>query len=236
MQGKQRLKGESILESTFVTVPAYNESTVIADVVRALRQLPVTVVVIDDGSSDGTAAAAMSSGAVVVSHPLNRGQGAAIQTGLEYCLGRGAKVIATFDADGQHSVLDVARLVEPIALDRVDVVLGSRFLGSARGIPFTRKALLKIGVYFTRVFSNASITDVHNGLRAFSATAASEIKLTQDRMAHASQIIDQIVAAGLRFEEIPVEIRYTEYSKRKGQRATDAIRVAFEYLVGRVAR
>lgn len=228
--------GESIPEATFVAVPAYNEASVIAEVVRALRHLPVTVVVIDDGSSDGTAAAAVSSGAAVVSHRLNRGQGAAIQTGLEYCLGRGAQVIATFDADGQHSVHDVARLIEPIALGRADVVLGSRFLGDAKGIPFTRKVLLKLGVYFTRVFSSARITDVHNGLRVFSATAAAQIELTQDRMAHASQIIDQIVAGGLRFEEVPVQITYTEYSKRKGQRATDAIRVAFEYLVGRLAR
>jgi len=222
--------------STFIVVPAYNEGSVIGEVIRELRRLPATVVVIDDGSSDQTGAVARNAGAVVVTHPLNRGQGAALQTGLDYCLRRGAEVIATFDADGQHSVEDVPRLVEPILRGEVDVVLGSRFLGTAENISFLRKVILKIGVHFTRVMSGARLTDAHNGIRAFSASAASRIRLTQDRMAHASQIIDQIVAAELRFKEMPVSVRYTDYSKGKGQKSVGAVRVAVDYLMGRVAR
>ncbi len=227
---------ELMSPSTFVVVPAYNEQSMIGEVIRGLRRLSATVVVVDDGSSDKTGKVARNAGAVVVTHPLNRGQGAALQTGLDYCLRRGAEVIATFDADGQHSVEDVPGLVQPILRGEADVVLGSRFLGTAENISVPRKVILKIGVHFTRVMSGARLTDAHNGIRAFSASAASRIRLTQDRMAHASQIIDQIVAAELRFKEVPVSIRYTDYSKGKGQRSTGAVRVAVDYLMGRVAR
>ncbi len=227
---------ETFPAGTFVIVPAFNEQEVIEGVVRDLLRFSVLVVVIDDGSTDDTAKVARDAGAVVVSHLLNRGQGAAIQTGLEFCLSDGAQIIVTFDADGQHRAEDVARLVEPIVQGRADVVLGSRFLGSAESITLVRKVVLKIGVYLTRLLSGTRLTDVHNGVRAFSASAASRIRLTQDRMAHASQIIDQIVAERLRFQEIPVEIRYTEYSTGKGQGTGGAVRVAFDYLLGRVAK
>lgn len=222
--------------STHVIVPAYNEQDAIGEVVRELRDLSVIVLVVDDGSSDKTGAAAHDAGAAVVTHPLNRGQGAAIQTGIDYCLGRGAEVIVTFDADGQHSVDDVPSLVQPILRGEADVVLGSRFLGTAKDISLLRKTVLKFGVHFTRIMSGARLTDAHNGLRAFSTKAAACIRLTQDRMAHASQIIDQIVAAELRFMEVPVNIRYTDYSRGKGQGSAGALKIAVDYLMGRVAR
>ena len=223
-------------DGVFVIVPAYDERDAIGDVVRALRRLPVRVVVVDDGSNDGTDDAARAAGASVVRHPLNRGQGAAIQTGFDVCLAAAAEVLVTFDADGQHSVDDIPRLVAPIAEGRLDVVLGSRFLGTTEGITALRKTTLKMGVVFTRLFSGARLTDAHNGIRAFSAAAAGRIRLTQDRMAHASQIIDQIVGAELRFEEVPVSVRYTDYSRAKGQRSRRAVRIAFDYLLGRFAK
>lgn len=222
--------------SVFVVVPAYNEQTVIGKVIGELRRLSATVVVIDDGSDDETGSVARKAGAIVVAHSLNRGQGAALQTGLDYCMRRGAEVIATFDADGQHSVEDVPSLVLPILRGEADVVLGSRFLGTAVDISFLRKVILKIGVQFTRLLSGARLTDTHNGIRAFSASAAACIHLTQDRMAHASQIIDQIIAAELDVMEMPVSIQYTDYSRSKGQRSAGAVRVAVDYLMGRVAR
>lgn len=222
--------------TTFIVIPAYNEQQVIADVVKDVGRLAATVVVVDDASRDETASAARREGAVVLSHLLNRGQGAAIQTGFEYSLRKGAEIIVTFDADGQHTAADVPHLMRPIQQGDVDVVLGSRFMGTAVDISPARSMLLKVGVLLTRAFSGANVSDVHNGLRAFSAKAASRIALTQDRMAHASQILDQIVSAGLRYQEIPVQIKYTEYSRRKGQRTTAALRIAFDYFLGRVTK
>ncbi len=220
----------------FVVIPGYNEASVIAGVVRDVVALGVSVVVVDDASSDDTAGQAARAGAITIRHALNRGQGASLQTGLELSLRQGARAIVTFDADGQHRSKDILALLEPILIGEYDVTLGSRFLGSADDIPATRQILLKAGVAFTRIFSRAEVTDVHNGLRAFSRRAAQTIRIRQDRMAHASEILDQVVDSGLPYVEVPVHVRYTEYSRAKGQRTSSVLRVVLDYFLGGVAR
>lgn len=217
-----------------VVLPAFNEGRVIGEVVRGLRAVHPDVVVIDDGSGDDTAARAREAGAAVARHAVNRGQGAALQTGLELALGRGADVVVTFDSDGQHRVEDVAALVAPIVAGRADVALGTRFAGSGSAVPPARRVLLRVATAFTRLVSRADVTDAHNGLRAFSREAASRIEITMDRMAHASELIDQIRRRGLRFVEVPVTVRYTEYSRFKGQHGAGAFRILLDYLVGRL--
>jgi glycosyltransferase involved in cell wall biosynthesis len=217
-------------------IPAFNEAAVIGDVVQELRERGLAVVVVDDGSADATAVEARKAGATALRHALNRGQGAALQTGIDYCLARGARVLVTFDADGQHASEDIPRLVRPVLDGTVDVVLGSRFLGTTENMPARRRALLKAAVLFTRLYSRARITDVHNGLRVFSWQAASRIRITQDRMAHASELIDQIVGSGLSYQEVPVHVRYTEYSRAKGQRTSGAFKILVDYLLGDLAR
>lgn len=224
---------DDFLSSVFVVVPAYNEGSTIGQVVRELRATIRNVVVVDDGSTDETGSAAEAGGAIVVRHALNRGQGAALQTGLDFSLQRGAQYIVTFDSDGQHSAGDVPALLAPLFANTADVSLGSRFLGSAIDMPFRRKMLLRCAVMFTRVSSGLRVTDTHNGLRAFTRAVAERINLRMDRMAHASEILDQIQRSGVRYLEVPVSIRYTEYSKRKGQRSLSAIRVLLDYLFGR---
>src|SRR5436190_10198979 len=152
----------------FVVVPAFNEGEAIGAVLDELRPYDVRVVVVDDCSTDATADAARKGGAVVLRHAINRGQGAAIQTGIAYALRRGAEVIVTFDSDGQHDAGDLAALVAPIRDGRADVVLGSRFLEPRSAVPPTRRALLKLAILFTRATSGLRVTDAHNGLRAFS--------------------------------------------------------------------
>lgn len=220
----------------FVVLPAFNEAAVIADVVQELRTQRLNVVVVDDGSADATAAEARRAGAIALRHALNRGQGAALQTGIDYCLGREARVVVTFDADGQHASEDIPRLVQPVLEGTVDVVLGSRFLGTTENMPGIRRLLLKAAVVFTRLYSRARVTDVHNGLRVFSRMAASRIRITQDRMAHASELIDQVVGSGLRYREMPVHVRYTEYSRAKGQRTSGALKILADYLLGDLTR
>ena len=221
----------------FVIVPAYNESVVLGSVIADLRRYCDRVVVVDDCSRDTTADVAAAAGAVVLRHAINRGQGAAIQTGLEYALRNGARIIVTFDADGQHLADDLPALLAPVETGRADFALGSRFLeATGSNVPPLRKLTLKMAIVFTRLTSGLSVTDAHNGLRAFSRRGAEAIHIQLDRMAHASEIMDQIRASGLRYTEVPVRVRYTEYTRRKGQRGVHAIRVAFDYLLGRWVR
>ena len=220
----------------WVVIPAFNEGAAIGSVIAGLRAYASNIVVVDDGSIDGTAAAAHEAGAIVLRHVINRGQGAALQTGIEYVLRRGASAIVTFDSDGQHSPADVPTLLAPLRDGRADVVLGSRFLGSTESMPRLRRIVLHLAVLFTRMVSGLRVTDAHNGLRGFSRRAASMVHIQLDRMAHASELMDQIRRSGLVYTEVPVHVRYTEYSRQKGQRGVHAVRIAFDYFIGKFVR
>jgi glycosyltransferase involved in cell wall biosynthesis len=226
----------TVNDDTFVVLPAYNESRKIREVVAGVVAMYPNVVVVDDGSSDETAAEARAGGAVSLRHVVNRGQGASLQTGIDFALRRGARFIVTFDSDGQHEPADIAALLAPLREGRADVTLGSRFRGTTDAMPRGRRLLLRAAVIFTRVMSRAQVTDTHNGLRAFTREAAARLDIRLDRMAHASEILDQIVRGGWRYEEVPVHIRYTGYSLQKGQSAFGAARVLMDYLWGKWLR
>ena len=217
-----------------VIVPAYNESRPIAEVVAQLRPFCTRCIVVDDGSTDDTSARARGAGGIVLRHPVNRGQGAATLTGSRYALRAAPDAIVTFDADGQHDPGDIPALVAPVLAGRVDLSLGSRFLGRTEGMPRSRRLLLKAGILFTRVFSGIRVSDVHNGLRAFSPRAAGQLTITLDGMAHASEILHQIRGHGWRFEEVPTTIRYTDYSLAKGQSAFNSIRIIVQLILQRL--
>jgi sensor histidine kinase regulating citrate/malate metabolism len=117
-----------------------------------------------------------------------------------------------------------------------DVVLGSRFLGSARDIPRSRVLLLKLAVIFTTIASGIRLTDAHNGLRLLTRKAAAILKIRQNRMAHASEITDQLTRADLSIVEAPVTVLYTEYSLGKGQRLANAINILVEIFVARLRK
>ncbi len=223
-----------VCRDVFVVIPAYNEATSLKTVMHEVRAVYPNVVVVDDGSADDTFAVAQQAGGHVLRHIVNRGQGAALQTGIQYALQRGARFVVTFDADGQHCVKDIAALVGPIHRGECDIALGSRFLGRSVNMPASRRLLLRAGVLFTWLVSRVRLTDVHNGLRAFSRRAAEHVDITLDRMAHASELIDMIRNCGLVFREVPVEVRYTEYSLAKGHSARGALKIAFHYLTGRI--
>jgi glycosyltransferase involved in cell wall biosynthesis len=219
-----------ILKRAWVVIPAYQEAKVLYRVVEDVRRLTPQVVVVDDGSADETAQQALAAGATVLRHAVNLGQGAALQTGMDYALAQGAEFVFTFDADGQHPAEALAVLAEVLQKTGADVVLGSRTLGSAVGIPSARRLLLKAALTFTWMHAKLPVTDTHNGLRLFTREAASKIRISQARMAHASEILSQIRQLGLRFAEAPVTVRYTEYSLAKGQKMGDAFRVLTDIL------
>ena len=209
----------------WVVIAAYNEVGVIARVVGEVRRCGYTVLLIDDGSTDATAAMAEKAGAVVIRHPVNLGQGAALQTGIEYALREGADVIVTFDADGQHRVADIDVLIDAMAKHNVDFVFGSRVLGGAINLPPTRRLLLKAATWFTRITSGLSVTDTHNGLRAMTQRGAGAIRLRQNRMAHASEFLNQVSASKLKYIEAPVTIEYSAYSLAKGQKLGNSLSI-----------
>ena len=227
----------SPVAALWVVIPAFNEAEVIAGVVAdLLARQACTVVVVDDCSADNTGSAAGTAGATVLRHAINLGQGAALQTGIQYALSGGASLIATFDADGQHRSEDIAALLEMQRRSAADVVLGSRFLGSAQGLPTARKWLLKGAVYFTWLTAGVRLSDAHNGLRLLTRAAAARVCIRQNRMAHASELISQFRLLGLRFVEVPVTVRYTAYSLRKGQGLLGALVIVAELIVGRLSR
>ncbi len=217
----------------FIIVPAYNEEQRISQVINSLKQSGYSnILVVDDGSRDETKEEAFLAGAEVLSHIINRGQGAALRTGIEYlCETYNPDIIVTFDADGQHRTEDIQDIIAPIIRDEVDIVLGSRFLNKSSRIPFLRKIILKAGIFFTNVISNINLTDTHNGFRALNRKAANLIQITHRGMEHASEIVEEIKKRRLRYKEVPVEIIYSEYSQRKGQRASGFVKIGIKIIL-----
>jgi polyprenyl-phospho-N-acetylgalactosaminyl synthase len=222
--------------SIWVVVTAYNESTVVADVVTGIRNAGYSVVLVDDASTDDTGERASASGAWVLRHPINLGQGAALQTGITFALRNKAQFIVTFDGDGQHRPEDIPLLIQALINHQADFALGSRFLGSALDLPPLRRAVLRLAVLFTRVTTGLKLTDAHNGLRAMTGRGAAYIRLRHNRMAHASEILDQIARSGLAYVEVPVTIVYTAYSLQKGQRISNSVSILIDLLTRRLHR
>lgn len=215
----------------FAVIPAYNEGSAIVDVLRECRQHVDRIVVVDDASSDDTAARALLPGVDVLRHPVNLGQGAALQTGITHALSRGATHVVTLDADGQHDPAQIGRMLLAMDTEHADVALGSRFLGEAIGIPAVRRTVLRLAVLFTRLTTGLKVTDCHNGFRIFTASAAQSLRITQNRMAHASEVLEEIADKHMTYVEVPVTIRYTEYSMAKGQSSLNSLNILLDLIV-----
>lgn len=222
------------IPNVWLVIAAYNEEKVIASVITGALKIFPNIVVVDDKSTDKTAEVSIEAGAAVARHPINLGQGAALQTGIDHALRMGAEIIVTFDADGQHRVEDAVLLSTAVSRGEADIVCGSRFLGvDARNMPKFRRFFLKLAAQFTRLTTGVPVTDAHNGLRAMSRNAAQSIRITQNRMAHASEIISQVGKNKISYKELPVEIVYTDYSLSKGQRLSNSVNILMDLFLGR---
>jgi glycosyltransferase involved in cell wall biosynthesis len=190
-----------------VVIPAYNECATVAQVVQAVPRrmagVDVTVVVVDDGSSDGTAEAAAEAGAVVVRHPSNRGQGAALLTGYRAAVEAGASYLATLDADGQWDPADLPALAEVVVGGRADLVSGSRRLGSDE----VDEPFRQLGVrFFARLLSlltGVKVSDPANGLRVMRAEVAANLRLDEPQF-QAAELLMASLRQGYRYAEVPV--------------------------------
>jgi glycosyltransferase involved in cell wall biosynthesis len=221
----------------WIIVRCYNEATVVGDVVADLVKHFPNVVGVDDGSADASSNAMQAAGAHVVRHAVNLGAGAALQTGLQYSLlDHRAQYFMSFDADGQHRTEDAVAMVERMRRDGMDILIGSRFLGSTQGMPLSRKVLLTLARGFERVTSGVRLTDAHNGLRVFNRAFASQVELTMSDMAYASELLGVIRRSGLRYAEHPVTINYTDYSLHKGQRSINSVNIAMDIWIHQMLR
>lgn len=203
----------------WIVLPAYNEEKVIRETLEEIRAAGyANIIVVDDGSRDQTYEKACAvPGVVALRHRLNRGKGAATKTGIEAAKLLGAAVIVTMDSDGQHNPADIARLVEPIEESRCDVVLGTR-LKDPRGMPWYKVLANWIGNAITWYFYGLWVSDSQSGFRAYSRHASELINTKTDRYEYDSEVIREIYLYKLKYQEVPIEVRYTEYSMGKVQK------------------
>ncbi len=224
-----------VSSDTWIVIPAYNEEKKIGEVLDELVRYPYHVVVVDDGSRDQTRQIALCFPVTVLKHITNLGQGAALQTGIRYALSfPETRYVVTFDADGQHSASDILPMIDQCHSGDYDIVLGSRFLekGKVINLEWQRRLVLKAAILFTRLMTGMQLTDTHNGLRVLTAKAAGKLNLTQNGMAHASELLSQVAAMKLRYCEAPVTILYSDYSRQKGQSLWNGFNILWDMLEG----
>ncbi len=205
-------------------VPAYNEEKNIGSVVRSLFDHVDKVIVVDDASLDQTPTLAKEAGAIVISHQINRGQGAAIETGHEYARNLGAGYVLHFDGDNQFAVSDIKPALEKLKSSQADILFGSRFLGGNSSMPWFKKYFIHpLARLFHKIFHGLDHTDAHNGFRILNKKALDSIIITQNRMAHASEIPILAKKHNLEVVEFPVQVSYSEYGQ-KGRGAFEIIK------------
>jgi glycosyltransferase involved in cell wall biosynthesis len=219
----------------FIIIPSYNEAKVIGATIAGLLPLGYPVVVVDDASTDTTSTVVKNYPVYYLRHKVNLGQGAALQTGITFALKKEAEYFVTFDADGQHTAGDILPMLEILASGKADIVFGSRFLSATEmKISFVRRMILHFARYLNFLLTGILLTDAHNGLRAFNRKAASVIFITENRMAHATELLILTKRHGLRYRELPVQINYTLYSTKKGQKNFHSFKVLQDIILYKI--
>lgn len=200
---------------TYIILPAYCEEKVIKQLIKDIKKEGYNnIIVIDDGSPDNTYSQAKSTGVIVLKHPINRGKGAATQTGIDAAKLLNAEIIVTMDSDGQHNPKDIKKLIKPILDNKADVVIGSRMLNT-KGMPKSRIVMNKIANIITFLFFGVMVTDSQSGFRAYNKKAYTSVYTYMDRYEFESEMLGQIKNANLKIKEVPIKVIYTDYSKNK---------------------
>lgn len=226
----------SVISKPYIVIPCYNENPeVVRSTVSGLLSLGAGIILVDDGSREVLSPHLSDLPVTVLRHPVNRGQGAALQTGMSYALRHGADAVIHFDGDGQHNAADIPKFLEALDRDGTDVVLGSRFLRSEdlAAVPRRKRLLLRGARLVNGLFTGMWLTDAHNGFRALGRRALEAIDLTEDRMAHASEILIQIRRAKLKCTEVPTHVIYSQYSVEKGQSIGNSLNILIDLILER---
>lgn len=218
------------MKKIFFVIPAWNEGSSIAKVITNLKKAGYkNIIVVDDGSKDETGRVAKEAGADVLTHIINRGQGAGLRTGTKYALKRGADIIVHFDADGQHRIQDLPVMLNPVISGRFDATLGSRFL-KKNNLPKLKKLGLKFAIFVNWVLYGVKLSDAHNGFRVLNKKAASLLEIHSDGMEHASEIVEELHNKGLKYKEVPVVIVYHEDRKGHNNSPLAWVKIGFRLL------
>jgi glycosyltransferase involved in cell wall biosynthesis len=227
------MSNQDLHNNVFIIIPAFNEHTVIKTVAEELLQYAYTLVIVDDGSAKDLRTELSTHPAIhCIRHKVNLGQGAAIQTGIDFALQHGADYLVTFDADGQHSANDIPAMLLTLQNGETDITLASRFLNKKmHNAPVIKQWILKAGRLVNYFFTGLYLSDAHNGLRAMTCEAAGKIRLKENRMAHATEFLLAIRQQKLRYKEVPALVTYTPYSKSKGQSVFNSIRIFFDLVL-----
>jgi len=222
-------------KNIFVIIPCFNEGAIIRRTVNGVLSCGYTVVVVDDASWDNTREELKGVPAYYIRHQVNLGQGAALQTGIDFAKKRGADCFVTFDADGQHLAEDIEKMIKVLRDKKADIIFGSRFLPNAEtNVSVSRAFVLNMARYLNRLVSGFLLSDAYNGLRVFNRKAAEKIVLTENRMAHATQFQVLTAKHKLKYAECPISILYTDYSRRKGLKNQDGIKIFFEIILYKI--
>lgn len=221
------------MSNTYIIIPCFNEHALIRTTVLSVIEMGWEVVVVDDGSKEGIRELLTDFPIHFLRHPINLGQGASLQTGMDYAAQRNAEIVAHFDADGQHRVYDLQKAIKIIQMNEADIIMGSRFLNKedTNQIPTTRRYILYLARFVNGCLSGLWLTDAHNGLRALNRKAFTTIRLRENRMAHATEILQQIKQHNLRWKEVPVQVLYSDYSQEKGQSNWNALNIFFDLII-----
>ena len=223
------------MKKLLLILPAFNEAKVISRVLDGLKKelkkikgLEKEIVVVDDGSRDQTAKIAQDKKVTVLKHPINRGLGGALGTGIEYARREEADFVVSFDADGQHDPRDVKKILQPLLASQADIVIGQRRI---KEMPWDRKALTFLSSVATFVFFGIWSSDAQSGFRAFNKKALQKVKIKTQRMEVSSEFFGEIKKHGLRFKEVPIKVIYTSYSRQKGQKNTNALKILIKLIL-----
>lgn len=220
----------------FVVVPSFNEAGQLRHTIAPLIEQGYSVVIVDDCSTDNTVQTIRDLSVYYLRHPINLGQGAALQTGMNFCVQQDATFVVHFDADGQHDYREIPLLINALITQAADVALGTRFKRAidVAAIPVFRRIVLRVAILVNGIMTGLWLSDAHNGFRAFTKSAASKIKITENRMAHATEILSLIKQQKLKVVEVPVHIEYTNYSKMKGQSSSNSINILIDLILNKL--
>ena len=214
-----------------IILPAFNEGAVIRKVLFNIRKIGFqNICVVDDGSSDHTAQKARNAGVEVISHPINRGAGAAVQTGIAYAKNNGYDYAILMDSDGQHLPEDIHRLYSKMETSKADIVVGNRFSFTENNVPTHRVAYNQIANIFTNLFCKKRYADTQSGFRLLNRRAIESLQLKNKGFGFCSEMLIFSDQSNLRVEETPIQVLYTNYSMNKGQNLREGIRTAKSIL------
>lgn len=225
------------MDNSYVIVPVFNEDVrLVRKTVERLSRLPVKIVIVDDGNDPSLEPNVIDWPVYYVRHGVNLGQGAALQTGIEFAVRKGGETFVTFDADGQHDEGDIPGMIAMLKREKLDMVFGSRFITGGSNIPWSRKMILKGAIWVNYLFTGIRMTDAHNGLRVFNANAIPAFRFRENRMAYATELLINMKANRLAYGERPVKISYTAYSLKKGQKNSDSLFVLKDLIIHKILR